>query len=70
MIINTTYLTKEMKKNIIDNVGKKISFLNSLSTGPRGSHRMIIKEYSESFQRFLKKNKTHYMVVLKEEITE
>jgi len=55
MILNTTYLTKEMKKNIIENVGKKISLFDSLSNGSRGSHRMIILEYSESFKSYLKK---------------
>lgn len=53
MILNTTYLDKEKERIIDDLVGPKLSFWQSIKIG-RGSHRMILDEYSDVFIKFLK----------------
>ena len=53
MILNTTYLDKEKERIINELVGSKLSFWKSITIG-RGSHRMIIDEYSNDFIRFFK----------------
>ena len=56
MIINTTYLDKEKKKNIQNIVGKQINILSLLTGKIRGSHRMIIEKYSLGFHKFINKS--------------
>lgn len=53
MILNTTYLDQEKERTIDELVGSKLSFWKSITIG-RGSHRMIIDEYSNDFIKFLK----------------
>ncbi|RPG58441.1 MAG: hypothetical protein CBD51_004965 [Flavobacteriales bacterium TMED191] len=53
MILNTTYLDKEKERIIDELVGSKLSFWQSITIG-RGSHRMILDEYSDVFIKFLK----------------
>ena len=53
MILNTTYLDKEKERIIDELVGSKLSFWQSIKIG-RGSHRMILDEYSDVFIKFLK----------------
>ena len=53
MILNTTYLDQEKERIIDELVGSKISFWKSITIG-RGSHRMILDEYSNEFIKFLK----------------
>ena len=53
MILNTTYLDKEKERIIDELVGSKFSFWQSITIG-RGSHRMILDEYSDDFIKFLK----------------
>ncbi|MAQ47316.1 MAG: hypothetical protein CMD27_00360 [Flavobacteriales bacterium] len=53
MILNTTYLDQEKERTIDELVGSKLSFWKSITIG-RGSHRMIIDEYSYDFIKFLK----------------
>tara|TARA_S200000501_G_scaffold376356_2_gene431068 strand:+ start:2038 stop:2460 length:423 start_codon:yes stop_codon:yes gene_type:complete len=53
LILNTTYLDKEKERIIDELVGSKLSFWQSITIG-RGSHRMILDEYSDVFIKFLK----------------
>ena len=54
MIINTTHLDKE-KQDLINNlVGKPFSLWESLFLKNKGSHRMIIHNLSETFNKYFK----------------
>jgi len=54
MIINTTHLDKEKKKLINNLVGKPFSLWQSLFFKKKGSHRMIIHNLSETFNKYFK----------------
>ena len=54
MIINTTHLDKDKKILIEDAVGSAQPLLKSILTGSRGSHRMIVDSYSDSFKKHIR----------------
>lgn len=50
MLIDSTYLTREVKELLNEMVGPPITLLERLSKGAIGSQRMIVDEYSEVFK--------------------
>ena len=50
MLIDSTYLTREVKELLNEMVGPPITLMERLSKGAIGSQRMIVDEYSEVFK--------------------
>lgn len=56
MILDTTYMPKDMIAMIDEKLGKSFSFLDRIRMGGSGSHRMIIEEHSHTFEAILSRN--------------
>jgi hypothetical protein len=56
MILNTTYLEKDIVRKINKLVGQPFSFLKRIKMKGVGSHRMIIDDYSDGFMEYFTKN--------------
>lgn len=50
MLIDSTYLTREVKELLNEMVGPPVTLMERLSKGAIGSQRMIVDEYSEVFK--------------------
>ncbi|MFZ9029588.1 MAG: hypothetical protein ACO2Z9_11270 [Crocinitomicaceae bacterium] len=55
MLIDSTYLTREVKELLNEMVGPPITLMERLSKGSIGSQRMIVDEYSEVFKHIFDK---------------
>jgi len=56
MILDTTYMPKDMVAMIDEKLGKSFSFIERIRMGGTGSHRMIIEEHSRTFEAILSRN--------------
>lgn len=55
MIIDSTYMDGDTKRNVDKLVGKAFGFRKRLTGEPIGSHRMMVGEYSQGFEHIFKK---------------
>jgi len=56
MILNTTYLEKDVVKKINTLVGEPFSLIKRIKMNGVGSHRMIIDDFSAGFKDFFTQN--------------
>lgn len=56
MILNTTYLEKDVVKKINDLVGEPFSLIKRIKMKGVGSHRMIIDNFSVGFEDYFTQN--------------
>ncbi|PWL24447.1 MAG: hypothetical protein DCO96_13270 [Fluviicola sp. XM-24bin1] len=55
MIIDSTYMDGDTKRQVDKLVGKAFGLRKRLSGEPIGSHRMLVDSYSEGFEKIMKK---------------
>jgi hypothetical protein len=55
MIVDSTYLSGELKRDMDALVGKAFGLRKRLSGEPIGSHRMLVDSYSNGFEKIMKR---------------